>query len=122
MENAREKWAMLSSEIASSGVEAHIDFEGAGGASDIQIQSHPRGQLPNRTLALLACFSLELIKAEISDWDQGEGSTGRIRVDGKTEPWMDADDRNDDWSIERAIDMDVIFEALGDPADPIPQM
>jgi len=45
------------------------------------------------------------------------GATGRLRFIEEDDLWLDADDRNEDWDLLRAVDLDLVDEAE-EPAGP----
>ena len=111
----REELERLHVILKELGREALIEFDGSDKGSVISASLSGAGRDIEADLAeRLIHLAPILIRCDLPGWDAGKGTCGRIRLDGVTEPWLDADDREDDWLMERTIDLDELDVAWPD--------
>jgi hypothetical protein len=113
-----EELKALQSCIQLFGNHVHVDFEGSSEGSSISVTLN---SAPNEADADLAERLLRLapflIQCEIPDWDQEKGATGNLRI-WDSGIWMDAVDHNEDWLLERNVDLDLLEEMIFEENQP----
>ncbi|MCE6959262.1 hypothetical protein LAZ40_09375 [Cereibacter sphaeroides] len=104
-----EELRLLETHLKALGQAALIEIEGKNGGSVISAElSGPGPEIDQGLAERLMLLAPYLLEADMPGWDQDAGSTGRLRLSGDGEPWLDAVDRNEDWLLERTIDLEAL--------------
>lgn len=93
------------------GKEIIVEFESRDGAVVIDLayvgtEPSDDTEITDRIMILTDC----LVACDVSDWKDGAGTQGRIRLSGTDTPWIDAVDRKENWLLERDVDLEELAE------------
>lgn len=118
----RETFTHIQHAVREIGREVLISFDATeekGFEADISFAGPGEIDWPESLAELKAeieAIAPHLLRQEMSDFDTGAGATGRLRILGDEAPWLDADDRNADWVLERPVDLEGLEEDLESPS------
>lgn len=99
----QEELADLSAIVKAAGIEIQVHIEAEDGVSTLTVSDNTPEEITQRVINLTRQVLCDDIR---SDWDEGAGVTGTFRIDGSDEPWLNLDDREDDWTHEHVPDLD----------------
>ncbi|MEP3668994.1 MAG: hypothetical protein ABJN42_19900 [Roseibium sp.] len=113
--NPRIELERLGTYFKAIGREGLIDFEGKDGEQDITTRLSGVGpEVASDVASRLKILAPALITCEIPEWDQGKGSSGTLRIIGPEDVWLSGTDFNEDWALDRQVDLDMLADAPED--------
>lgn len=102
---AMERYSLL------SGEPIRVRFESSGGAASFNI-SHPPSDPNNNEefAARITELTGILVSCEMPEWIKDNGAEGQVIISGVDPVWISGIDHNEDWNVDKHVDLEILSE------------